>query len=56
MWSTNRVTLFERGGNREAWPLMSKDEVAQAILQRVVVRLGRLDWKGSQARARSDLT
>ncbi len=38
---TNRVTIFERGGNREDWPLMSKDEVAQAILQRVVMRLGK---------------
>ena len=53
---TNRVTLFERGGNREAWPLMSKDEVAQAIMQRIVVRLGRLDWKGSQHRAEEGLT
>ena len=51
---TNRVTVFERGGNREAWPLMSKDEVAQAIMQRIVVRLGRLDWKGSQVNAQDD--
>lgn len=42
---TNRVTLFERDGAREEWPLMSKDEVAQAILQRVVARLGRRNWK-----------
>ena len=53
---TNRVTVFERDGNREAWPLMSKDEVAQAIMQRIVVRLGRLDWKGSQSRAENDFT
>ncbi len=53
---TNRVTLFERDGNREAWPLMSKDEVAQAIMQRIVARLGRLDWKGSQSRAEDGLT
>ena len=51
---TNRVTLFERDGNCEAWPLMSKDEVAQAILQRIVARLGRLDWKASQSRALDD--
>jgi phosphopantothenoylcysteine decarboxylase/phosphopantothenate--cysteine ligase len=38
---TNRVTIFERGGERDDWPLMSKEEVAQAILQRVVARLGR---------------
>ncbi len=42
---TNRVILFERDGNREDWPLMSKEEVAQAILQRVVARLGRLNWQ-----------
>ncbi len=42
---TNRVTLFERSGNREDWPLMTKEEVAQAIMQRIVARLGRLDWK-----------
>jgi len=38
---TNRVTIFERNGERDDWPLMSKEEVAQAILQRVVARLGR---------------
>lgn len=53
---TNRVTLFERGGNREAWPLMSKDEVAQAIMQRAVVRLGRLDWKRSKPGKEDGLT
>ena len=37
---TNRVTIFERNGERDDWPLMSKEEVAQAILQRVVARLG----------------
>lgn len=42
---TNRVTIFERNGERDDWPLMSKDEVAQSILQRVVARLGRLNWK-----------
>jgi phosphopantothenoylcysteine decarboxylase/phosphopantothenate--cysteine ligase len=42
---TNRITLFERNGQREDWPLMSKEEVAQAILQRVVTRLGRGNWR-----------
>lgn len=42
---TNRVIVFERDGNREDWPLMSKDEVAQAILQRIAARLGRQNWK-----------
>jgi phosphopantothenoylcysteine decarboxylase / phosphopantothenate---cysteine ligase len=41
---TNRVIIFERGGNREDWPLMSKEEVAQAILQRIAARLGRQNW------------
>jgi phosphopantothenoylcysteine decarboxylase / phosphopantothenate---cysteine ligase len=42
---TNRVIIFERGGNREDWPLMSKDEVAQAIMQRIAARLGKQNWK-----------
>ncbi len=42
---TNRVIIFERGGNREDWPLMSKEEVAQAILQRIAARLGRQNWQ-----------
>ena len=50
---TNKVILFERNGNREDWPLMSKEEVAQAILQRVVVRLGRLNWKKPQPKPRN---
>jgi phosphopantothenoylcysteine decarboxylase/phosphopantothenate--cysteine ligase len=32
---TNRVTLLERGGKPEALPLLSKDAVADAILDRV---------------------
>lgn len=32
---TNRVTLLQRSGKPEALPLMSKDEVADAILDRV---------------------
>lgn len=50
---TNKVILFERNGNQEDWPLMSKEEVAQAILQRVVVRLGRLNWKKPQPKPRN---
>ena len=50
---TNKVILFERNGNREDWPLMSKEEVAQAILQRIVVRLGRLNWKKPQPKPRN---
>ncbi len=42
---TNRVTIFERNGQRDDWPLMTKEEVAQAIMQRIVARLGRLNWK-----------
>jgi phosphopantothenoylcysteine decarboxylase/phosphopantothenate--cysteine ligase len=32
---TNRVTLLQRGGKPEALPLLTKDEVADAILDRV---------------------
>jgi len=32
---TNRVTLLQRGGKPEALPLLSKDDVADAILDRV---------------------
>jgi phosphopantothenoylcysteine decarboxylase/phosphopantothenate--cysteine ligase len=32
---TNRVTLLQRNGNPEALPLLSKDDVADAILDRV---------------------
>lgn len=48
---TNKVILLERNGNREDWPLMSKEEVAQAIMQRIVARLGRLNWKKRRAEA-----
>jgi len=33
---TNRVVLIDRSGQQEELPLMSKDEVAQLILGRVV--------------------
>jgi phosphopantothenoylcysteine decarboxylase/phosphopantothenate--cysteine ligase len=32
---TNKVTLLSRDGSEERLPLMSKDEVADAILDRV---------------------
>ena len=32
---TNRVTILQRGGKPEALPLLSKDAVADAILDRV---------------------
>lgn len=37
---TNRVTLLARDGSQECLPLMSKDEVADAILDRVEVLIG----------------
>jgi len=37
---TNRVTILGPGGEAEALPLLSKDEVAETILDRVVRRLG----------------
>lgn len=36
---TNRVTLLDAGGGEEALPLQSKDEVAEAILDRVASAL-----------------
>jgi phosphopantothenoylcysteine decarboxylase / phosphopantothenate---cysteine ligase len=36
---TNRVTVHTAGGEPEAWPLLSKREVADRLLDRVVVRL-----------------
>jgi phosphopantothenoylcysteine decarboxylase/phosphopantothenate--cysteine ligase len=36
---TNRVTLYPSEGEPEAWPLLSKREVADRLLDRIVVRL-----------------
>jgi len=36
---TNRVTLIDRGGKEEVLPLLSKDEVADEILDRVEAML-----------------
>jgi phosphopantothenoylcysteine decarboxylase/phosphopantothenate--cysteine ligase len=36
---TNRVTLLSADGGLEALPLMSKDEVAHAIWDRICLRL-----------------
>ena len=38
---TNRVTLLMRDGGEEVLPLMPKSEVADAILDRVELLLGR---------------
>ena len=40
---TNRVTLLDRTGDSEELPLMSKDAVAEEVLQRVVALLGAED-------------
>lgn len=40
---TNRVTLFERDGGVDAWPLLSKREVADRLLDRVVTALDERD-------------
>ena len=37
---TNRVTIVSADGEPEALPLMSKDEVAEEILDRIASRLG----------------
>jgi len=40
---TNRVTLFDRWGGREAMPTLAKGEVAERILERMEERLGDRD-------------
>ncbi len=40
---TNRVVLLDKSGAQEELPLMSKDEVAQAVIYRVVDLLGAKD-------------
>lgn len=40
---TNRVTLIERGGEAETLPLLSKDEVAERILDRMARRMPHRD-------------
>ena len=37
---TNRVTILDAGGGEEALPLMSKDEVAEFVMERVIGLLG----------------
>lgn len=37
---TNRVTILDAGGGKEMLPLMTKDEVAQTILERIIGLLG----------------
>jgi phosphopantothenoylcysteine decarboxylase/phosphopantothenate--cysteine ligase len=37
---SNRVTILDAGGGQEALPLMSKNEVAQTVLERVIGILG----------------
>jgi phosphopantothenoylcysteine decarboxylase/phosphopantothenate--cysteine ligase len=46
---TNKVTLIDRGGKTDSLPLMSKREVADKILDRVVGLLGK---KGGSRKAR----
>jgi phosphopantothenoylcysteine decarboxylase / phosphopantothenate---cysteine ligase len=41
--ATNRVTLIERGGESEMLPLLSKDEVAERILDRIERRMPHRD-------------
>ena len=37
---TNRVVIIDADGNREPWPLMSKAEVAERLVARIVAELG----------------
>jgi phosphopantothenoylcysteine decarboxylase/phosphopantothenate--cysteine ligase len=48
---TNRVTIFDADGGREALPMLTKREVADEILDRVVRRLAERDARGSGAGA-----
>jgi len=40
---TNRVTVYARDGEPEAWPLLSKREVADRLLDRIAARLDERD-------------
>jgi phosphopantothenoylcysteine decarboxylase/phosphopantothenate--cysteine ligase len=42
---TNRVTILDAGGGEEVLPLISKSEVAQFVIERVV---GLLDLSGRE--------
>jgi len=46
---TNRITIFDRNGGREALPMLSKREVADRILDRVAAALDGRDT-GAQTR------
>jgi phosphopantothenoylcysteine decarboxylase/phosphopantothenate--cysteine ligase len=39
-FDTNRVTILDAGGGKETLPLMTKDEVAQSVLERLMGLLG----------------
>ena len=38
---TNRVILLDREGHQEAWPLMTKEEVAERLMARIMALLGK---------------
>lgn len=40
---TNRVTIFDRAGGRDAWPLISKRDVADRLLDRIARALDERD-------------
>ena len=43
---TNRVTLLRRGREPEAWPLLSKDAVAERVMAEVAALLAAMDEEG----------
>jgi len=43
---TNRVTLLRRGREPEAWPLLSKDVVAEQVMAEVAALLAAMDEEG----------
>jgi phosphopantothenoylcysteine decarboxylase/phosphopantothenate--cysteine ligase len=46
---TNRVTVYDRDGSTDAWPLLSKRDVADRLLDRVAIRLLERDAAGIPA-------
>jgi phosphopantothenoylcysteine decarboxylase/phosphopantothenate--cysteine ligase len=38
---TNRVVVIDSGGGADEWPVLSKEEVAERLLDRVVEELAR---------------
>jgi phosphopantothenoylcysteine decarboxylase/phosphopantothenate--cysteine ligase len=53
---TNRVTILDSGGGREAFPLLTKREIADVLLDRVAAALDGLGGGARTARGRDEPT